>query len=90
MTQEQLQDALGMIDDDLIESVDKLRQEREASSHSSPNYDFIPDSIRTLTDPSNTSNGTFQGFRKKLVRREIVKWGSLAASVCLLVKSRAL
>lgn len=85
MTQEQLQDALGMIDDDLIESVDKLRQEREASSHSSPNYDFIPDSIRTLTDPSNTSNGTFQCFRKKLVRREIVKWGSLAASVCLLV-----
>ena len=85
MTQEQLQDALGMIDDDLIESVDKLRQEREASSHSIPNYDFIPDSIRTLTDPSNTSNGTFQGFRKNIVRREIIKWGSLAASVCLMV-----
>ena len=32
MTQEQLQDALGMIDDDLIESVDKLRLERESST----------------------------------------------------------
>jgi hypothetical protein len=64
VTQEQLQDALGMIDDDLIKSVDKLRQE---------------------TAPENISNHIFQGFRKNIVRRETIKWGSLAASVCLLV-----
>ena len=64
MTQEQLQDALGMIDDDLIESVDKLRLERESST--------MPDRI-------------FHSFRKKIIQREIIKWGSLAASICLLV-----
>ena len=64
MTHEQLQDALGMIDDDLIESVDKLRQERESST---------------------MSDRIFHSFRKKIIQREIIKWGSLAASICLLV-----
>ena len=64
MTQEQLQDALGMIDDDLIESVDKLRQERESST---------------------MSDRIFHSFRKKIIQREIIKWGSVAASICLLV-----
>ena len=68
MTQEQLQDALGMINDDLIESVDKLRQQRDRSH---------------AMDSSN--NNILQGFRKKIIRREVLKWGSLAASICLLV-----
>ncbi len=69
MTQEQFQDALGMIDDDLIESVDKLRQERDFHSISEQ-----PSSLQV-----------FSSFRKKILRREVIKWGSLAASLCLLV-----
>lgn len=64
MTQEQLQDALGMIDDDLIETVDNLRQQR---------------------DDSDSSNNLFHNFRKKIIRLEAVKWGSVAAGICLLV-----
>lgn len=69
MTQEQLQDALGMIDDDLIESVDKLRQERDSHAMSH----------------QLSSLQAFSSFRKKIIRREIFKWGSLAASICLLI-----
>lgn len=70
MTQEQIQDALGMIDDDLIESVDKLRQKRD--SHS-------------VLKEVDFSQQDFLFFRKKIIRREIAKWGTLAASVCLLI-----
>lgn len=69
MTQEQLQDALGMIDDDLIESVDNLRQKRDTHS---------------ISDQSSSLQ-TFSSFRKGIRRREIIKWGSLAASICFLM-----
>jgi len=80
MTQEQFQDALGMIDDDLVESVDKLRQQREFSGVAvSPHDPHAP------MDSSNTSHNIYQVFRKKIQRREIIKWGSLAASICLFI-----
>ena len=63
MTQEHLQDALGMIDDDLLIHVDNLRQTRDQ-------------------DPSAAH---MIQFRKKMIRREFLKWGSLAAGICVLI-----
>ena len=52
-----LEDAIGEIDDDLIQSVDQLRQLREDTT--------------LITLP------------KKILRREVLKWGSLAACLCV-------
>lgn len=67
MTQEHLQDALGMIDDDMIAAVDQKRLQRD------------------LTSDSLNNNVVFSSFRKKVMRREILKWGSLAASLFLFI-----
>jgi len=76
MTQDQFQDALGMIDDDLIEAVDHLRQQRD-SSH-----------ILSSDDPLQSSRKRESSH--KSLRRKIIRWGSLAAGICLLIGVRFL
>ena len=86
-----LEDALGMIDDDLIESVDKLRQQRDASPvFSSDSYVSKEELIHSVHDitpvhdlDSLTKKAT--GFTQKIIRREIFKWSGLAACLCLFV-----
>ena len=73
MTQEQFQDVLGMIDDDLIESVDKLRQQRDAHATDED----------TLLQPKPISKNTAASFLQN--HRRFLRWGSLAACVCVLV-----
>ena len=80
MTQENLQDALGYLDDDMIATVDELRHQRDLKS------DIASLSHRSSADNALSATDTFfSSFRKRIVRREMIKWGSLAASICLLI-----
>lgn len=76
MTQEQLQDVLGMIDDDLIESVDKLRQQRDSLATASSFRHF------------DTSNHAANLLHIRSLQKNILKWGGLAACICLLIGVR--
>ncbi len=80
MTQENLQDALGYLDDDMIAAVEERRQQRDQQTD-------ISTAAKHISSVGNdiTSDAIFSSFRKKIMRREFMKWGSLAASVCVLI-----
>ena len=87
MTQENLQDALGMIDDDMIASVDTLRQKRDAESAEEDalrqKRDTESSEKDALPQPKHGSKNSAVTFLK--MHRRILRWGSLAASMCVLV-----
>ncbi len=71
MNQEKLQDAIGLLEDDLIEEVDRLRQERDRE--------------KNFTDISSLTENKPSSISKLSRHRKFVRWGSLAASLCVLV-----
>ena len=80
-----LEDALGMIDDDLIESVDKLRKQRDASRIFSSDLSTSNDpAFFSGDDPDDLTRKT-TSFTKKILRREIFKWSGIAACLCLFI-----
>ena len=73
-----LEDAIGEIDDDLIQSVEALRQQRDALADLSLEE---TSTLHGVISPQKLSTS----FAKKIMRRETYKWASLAACLCLFI-----